>query len=306
MTMIRIEDVEWVRFTAPDLDEMERFLIDFGLVRAERTEDALYMRGSDAEPWIHETRRGEAGFVGIGFRAASAEDLEAAAAMEGASALEPISEPGGGSRVRFSDPDGFQVEVVHGRTPAEPLAVERAAPLNTGAAQPRVRQLQRVPKGPARVKRLGHAVVRVSDFKTSSEWYESRFGFLRSDEVYLGDTENLILAFMRCDRGETPVDHHTFLCVGIGEPGFDHAAFEVEDFDAVMAGQEHLKAAGWNHKAGVGRHILGSQVFDYWLDPWSHTLEHFTDGDLLDATAKPSLADPSVALGTQWGSPPLP
>jgi catechol 2,3-dioxygenase-like lactoylglutathione lyase family enzyme len=304
--MIRVQDVEWVRFTAPDLDEMERFLSDFGLVRAQRTPEALYMRGSGPAPWVHETRVGEPGFAGVGFRAASAEDLAAAATLDGASPVEPVAEPGGGSRVRLRDPDGLQVEVVHGRTAAEPLAVERAAPLNTGAEQPRVGRLQRVPKGPARVKRLGHVVVRVADFKASSAWYESRFGLLRSDEVYLGEPENLILAFLRCDRGEAPVDHHTFLCVGVGEPGFDHAAFEVEDFDAVMAGHDHLAAAGWNHKAGVGRHILGSQVFDYWQDPWGHTLEHFTDGDLLDASAKSGLYDPAVALGTQWGSAPLP
>ena len=47
--------------------------------------------------------------------------------------------------------------------------------------------------------------------------------------------------------------------------------------------------------------MLGSQVFDYWKDPWDHVLEHFTDGDLLDAGAKPGLADPVVVLGTQWG-----
>jgi catechol 2,3-dioxygenase-like lactoylglutathione lyase family enzyme len=302
--MIRIQDVEWVRFTAPDLDRMERFLADFGLVRTERTADALYMRGSDPAPWIHETRLGEPGFAGVGFRAASAADLRAAAARDGASPVEPVREPGGGQRVRFVDPDGFPVEVVHGREAAAPLAVERAAPLNTGAEHPRTGRLQRVPRGPAQVKRLGHAVLRVRDFRTSSAWYESRFGLLRSDEVYLGQTENLILAFLRCDRGEVPVDHHTFLCIGTGQPGFDHAAFEVEDFDAVMTGHEHLEAAGWTHKAGVGRHILGSQVFDYWCDPWGHTLEHFTDSDLLDASAKAGLYDPSVALGTQWGSPP--
>jgi hypothetical protein len=106
---------------------------------------------------------------------------------------------------------------------------------------------------------------------------------------------------MRCDRGDVAVDHHTFLCVGVGGLGFDHAAFEVEDIDAVMLGHEHLSAAGYDHHAGIGRHVLGSQVFDYWRDPWGHVLEHFTDGDLLDAGVKPSRVEPSVALGTQWG-----
>lgn len=300
--MIKVRDIAWVRFAAPDLDRMESFLSDFGLVRAERGAGGLYMRGSGPDPWIHHTLQGEPGFAGLAFEADSAEDLAAAAQMEGASPVEPVDGPGGGSRVRFTDPAGYPVEIVHGREAAQPLPVERAAPLNTGGAQRRIGVGQRLTPGPCRVKRLGHAVVRVPDFKTCNEWYQSRFGLIRSDEVYLGDPENLILAFMRCDRGEIPTDHHTFLCIGVGEPGFDHAAFEVEDIDAVMTGHDHLGKAGYEHKMGVGRHVLGSQVYDYWNDPWGHTLEHFTDGDLFDASVKTGLHDPGTALANQWGA----
>lgn len=304
--MIKVSDVAWVRFTAPDLDEMERFGRDFGLARAARTEKALYLRGTDPEPWIHFTERGAPGFGGLAFHCASAEDLRAAAGMEGASPVERLEEPGGGSRVRMTDPDGFSVELVHGRAPTPALPVERAEPLNIGGERPRVGRPQRVPRGPAAVKRLGHVVVRVADFRRSAAWYESRFGLLRSDEVYLGDPENVITAFMRCDRGEVPVDHHSFLCLGIGEPGFEHAAFEVQDIDAVMTGHDHLREAGWRHHAGVGRHLLGSQVFDYWRDPWGHVVEHFTDGDLFDASAKTHRYDPGAALGSHWGGSPSP
>lgn len=299
--MIKVTDVAFVRFRAPDLEQAERFLADFGLVRAHREENLLYSRGSDTEPWIHGMERGEAGFAGVAFDAASSEDLEAAAGLPGASALEELDGPGGGRRVRFTDPDGFSVEVVHGRQPAEALPVPHAQPYNTGHERRRFNSLQRVERGPARVKRLGHCVVRVSDFRASEAWYKQRFGFLSSDEIYLGEADNVVVAFMRCDRGNLPVDHHSFLCLGLGEPGFDHAAFEVADIDAVMLGHEHLQGGGYEHHAGIGRHLLGSQVFDYWRDPWGHVHEHFTDGDLLDASVKPGLFDPAVALGTQWG-----
>jgi catechol 2,3-dioxygenase-like lactoylglutathione lyase family enzyme len=299
--MIHVTDVAFVRFRAPELEPMARFLDDFGLEVVERREDELYARGSDPEPWIHHTARGEAGFAGVGFDVASQADLEAAAGLEGASGIEPLDGPGGGQRVRFSDPDGYRVEVVHGREPVAAITPPRALPYNTGSERRRLNQLQRVERGPARVKRIGHCVVRVKDFRESEAWYRSRFGFKSSDDVYLGQPENVILSFLRCDRGEVPVDHHSFLCIGLGEPGFDHAAFEVEDIDAVMLGHEHLREAGYEHHAGIGRHVLGSQVFDYWRDPWGHTLEHFTDGDLLDASAKPGLFDPGVAVGTQWG-----
>ena len=69
-----------------------------------------------------------------------------------------------------------------------------------------------------------------------------------------------------------------------------------------MLGHDHLKAGGYEHHSGIGRHIAGSQIFDYWKDPWGHTLEHFTDGDLLNDQHRTELHDPATALGTQWGS----
>jgi catechol 2,3-dioxygenase-like lactoylglutathione lyase family enzyme len=299
--VIKVKDVAYVRFAAPDLDAMERFLTDFGLVVSAREGGVLYARGTDPSPYAHVTEPGDAAFRGVAFEAASAGDLEAASRLEGASGVEKIDAPGGGQRVRFTDPDGFAVEVVHDREELAPLPVRSASPLNRGSERPRLGQLQRVEAGPASVKRLGHVVLRVSDFRRSEAWYKSRFGFLASDEVYLGERDNVVTAFLRCDRGDEYTDHHTFLCVGVGEVGFDHAAFEVEDIDAVMLGHDQLVQAGYEHHAGIGRHVLGSQVFDYWRDPWGHVLEHFTDGDLLNRQHPTALHDPATALGTQWG-----
>ena len=299
--MIKVHDIAYVRFGAPDLEKMERFLTDFGLAVSAREEGRLFARGTDPSPYLHVTERGEAGFRGVAFEAASAEDLEAAAKLSGASRVEKLDAPGGGRRVRFTDPDGFAVEVVHGREPLPALPVRGAAPLNRGSERLRLGALQRLEPGPCPVKRLGHAVVRVADFRRSEDWYRSRFGFLPSDEVYLGERENVITAFLRCDRGTEYTDHHTFLCIGTGQASFDHAAFEVEDIDAVMLGHDHLAKAGYEHHTGVGRHVLGSQVFDYWRDPWGHVVEHFTDGDLLNRDHETGVHDPTVALGTQWG-----
>ncbi len=299
--MIKVQDIAFVRFRVPDLEQAARFLDDFGLVVAEQDGSRIYTRGSAPEPWIHQVELGDPGFAGVGFRAASGEDLERIAACDGASPIEALDGPGGGRRVRLVDPDGFPVEVVAERTPAPELPTQRAPPLNRGSQRARLTSLQRLEKGPSRVKRLGHCVVRVSDFRRSAEWYRARFGFLASDEVFVGDPENLVTAFLRCDRGDVPVDHHSFLCIGLGDAGFDHAAFEVEDFDAVMLGHDHLRDAGYEHATGVGRHVLGSQIYDYWLDPWGHMLEHFTDGDLLDASWKPNRVPAQLAVGTQWG-----
>ena len=34
----------------------------------------------------------------------------------------------------------------------------------------------------------------------------------------------------------------------------------------------------------MGRHLLGSQIFDYWRDLWGLKHEHYADGDVFDAS----------------------
>lgn len=299
--MIKVQDIAYVRFSAPDLGAMERFVTDFGLVVAERSDRVLYARGTDPSAYLHVTELGDPGFRGLAFEAASASDLAMAATLEGASPVEPIEAPGGGRRVRFTDPDGFPVEIVHGRSAQALPTAPRPAAMNRGSERQRFGRLHRVAPGPPAVKRLGHAVVHVADFRRSEHWYKSRFGFLSSDDVYAGEPENVVTSFMRCDRGGDYTDHHTLLCIGFGPPGFDHAAFEVEDLDAVMLGHDHLAKGGYTHHTGIGRHILGSQIFDYWKDPWGHVVEHFTDGDLLNDAHVTELHGVVAAVGTQWG-----
>jgi hypothetical protein len=49
--------------------------------------------------------------------------------------------------------------------------------------------------------------------------------------------------------------------------------------------------------------VLGSQIFDYWRDPWGHTLEHWTDGDLMTASWGSREATLQDLAGVQWGMP---
>lgn len=300
MSTIKIEDIAHVRFSAPDLDAMKSFLLDFGLVPVETDGNELFVRGLGSQPFLHATVEGEPGFRGVGFRASSLADLEALAASENTT-VETLEAPGGGSVVRLTDPDGYLVEVVAGQAPAQPLPVPDHSGRNDAREKLRLREPLRLKTQPANVVRLGHAVLEVTDFRTSEAWYKERFGFITSDEIEL-QPGFAIGAFLRCDRGELPTDHHTlFLLQGPNGPKFNHAAFEVVDMDDLMLGHTHLKAAERKSAWGVGRHILGSQVFDYWKDPWGHELEHWTDGDLFtleDGSRKATLQE---LLDVQWG-----
>jgi len=302
---IKIQDIAYVRFGAPDLDAMEAFLTEFGMVRSQRSDDLLYMRGVGADPYLHVTRRGKPGFLAAGFEAASMKDLETLAREENVS-IDSLDGPGGGFIMKLTDPNGFLIEVVAGRTRAEPIELAAPIPYNDAYSTPRLNALKRLTSGPSHVKRLGHCVLNVKNFHESERWYKSRFGLITSDEVNLGSADQPFGAFMRCDRGNIPSDHHTLFLLGTGKPGFNHAAYEVADFDDLMCGHDWLKEKGRRHEWGVGRHLLGSQIFDYWRDPWGHMLEHWTDGDLLDAAWGSRTATIQEALRTQWGPPPPP
>jgi hypothetical protein len=43
-----------------------------------------------------------------------------------------------------------------------------------------------------------------------------------------------------------------------------HSSFEVNDFDTQTLGHDWLRGKGWTNCWGIGRHVLGSQIFDYW------------------------------------------
>src|SRR5437667_11110549 len=159
MAWIKATDIAYGRLRAPDLDVMEEFLTRFGMVRAERTNTALYMRGSDPAHHIHVTEKGEPKFVGFAYYAASEDDLERIARAPGASQVEKIDEPGGGKRVRLREPNGYQVEVVYGIEDLPEIPVAET-PMNTGL-EPlrRAGTLMRLRKSPTPIKRIGHGVM---------------------------------------------------------------------------------------------------------------------------------------------------
>lgn len=301
MSVIRIEDIAHVRYAAPDLGAMRSFLDDFGLTCFEHG-GRLYAKASDGRPFVHVTEPGPARFLALGLRAETLSDLGRLAAHEGAR-VEDLGEPGGGKVVRLTDPDGYLVEVVAGQSKDSGARLPADPPFNSAAAKPRFRQTVRLEPGPAHVKRIGHAVLKVRDFRSSETWYKDRFGFLTSDEVEAAKDVPLG-AFMRCDRGDKPADHHTlFLAQLPGELGILHAAFEVAGLDDLMLGHQHLKAKNRDAAWGVGRHIMGSQIFDYWKDPFGNELEHWTDGDLFTAQDPPQKMPMSALLAVQWGAP---
>jgi catechol 2,3-dioxygenase-like lactoylglutathione lyase family enzyme len=163
----------------------------------------------------------------------------------------------------------------------------------------------RLPKGPSHVKRVGHGVLMTPKFHETVAWFREYLGFVCSDDVYAGEKGNLIGSFNRCDRGDTYVDHHVFFCLNHPKTGLNHLSFEVEDIDDVAMGHHYLAQFGkYEHMWGLGRHVLGSQVYDYWADPWGRVHEHWADSDRLNLANGSNLVSAEEALTSQWGEAP--
>lgn len=100
------------------------------------------------------------------------------------------------------------------------------------------------------------------------------------------------MTFIHVDKGEEFTNHHSiFIAAGGVEAGkyrAHHSSFEVDDMDSKLVGHDWLQKKGWTNCWGVGRHLLGSQIFDYWFDSSGFVLEHYSDGDLVNSNHKPT------------------
>jgi hypothetical protein len=303
--VIKVADIAWLEFQKPDLVRAEAFANAFGFGTVSRTETELLLRGTDAgAPCVIVRRGAGTRFLGAAFKAADDTDLLRLADATGAKPS-PLPEAIGGLTVDLTDPTGIPVRVVAGVHPLESLPWQTPHTFNLGHELQRVNATQRPPREPTKVQRLGHLVLQSTKYLEALNWYLDNFGMIVSDFLYFPGQRDRgpTMSFIRCDRGTIPADHHT-LAIALGPQNrYVHSAYQVCDLDALAAGGEYLREQGYFRSWGIGRHIQGSQLFDYWRDPDGFMVEHFADGDMFDSTLEPGWA-PFTASGlAQWGPP---
>ncbi|KAL1858564.1 hypothetical protein Plec18170_002764 [Paecilomyces lecythidis] len=295
---IRLVRLAHVYYTHVNIDEATQFLKDFGFRPVSEDKDAVYFAGTGSEPFVYCARKGPVNeFGGAAFVVESKEDLEyASQTLPGATEVYKLDNlPGGGFGVTFKDPiDSFPFHLVYGQelrseTTSLPLLkynfpTEKYRPGN---------KTQRFQQAPAPVHKLGHFGMCVTNFDKAYDFYTTRFNFAPSDLIH-DETERNITAFLHLDRGEELVDHHCFFLFEGPKSHVHHSSFETHDFDTQLLGHHWLQKKGYKNCWGVGRHILGSQIFDYWFDQSGFIVEHYVDGDLVNNTypVKKSLASP--------------
>ena len=288
--IIKVHDIAWLEFEKPDLARAEEFARAFGFITALRTNDELLLRGSDAGTPCLAIRRGpHARFIGPTFAAADKSDVQRLADATGGS-VRPLPETLGGVAIDLLDPSGVTVRVASGTHQLEALPAQDPHQFNFGhevvAGQRHSATAARAGPGTAAGARgvANHQVPRIArtGIWITSGMIVSDFHLLpRPARPWASDE----LHPMRPWRG--PADHHT-LALALGPTNrYIHSAYQVSDIDAMAAGGRYLADRGYHRSWGIGRHVQGSQIFDYWRDPDGFLVEHFSDGDMFDATLEP-------------------
>ncbi|KAK5136531.1 hypothetical protein LTR08_002875 [Meristemomyces frigidus] len=316
---VRLVKLAHMRYQHPDLPKITTFLKDFGMhVVQQRTAadgtEQIWFAGYGPDQYVYYAQSGpEKAFLGGTYEVESYAELEKAARIEGASGILDLSDaPGGGHMVTLRDPEGFAINVMFGQTEAAKGAFPEKVLLNDESAKPRVRKFNRYTPGPAAVHKLGHYGLCVQDFDQQLQWYTRNFNFAPTDFLYVplpseggkgteGPQKKDVAVFAHIDRGEDAVDHHTFFMSTNKTAHVHHCSFEVHDYDTQHLGHQWLAKQEYTSVWGIGRHILGSQIFDYWWDTTGNMIEHYADGDLVNKDTPigwGSAGDESLAV---WG-----
>ena len=123
---------------------------------------------------------------------------------------------------------------------------------------------------PAPPRRVGHVVFGCTDVGASVAFYRDGLGFKVSDTVDGG-----VGTFLRCST-----DHHNMLLMPAPVPCVNHYAVEMDDVDAIgLAGMQVVSERPESSVYGIGRHVLGANLFWYLLDPQGGMFELFADMD---------------------------
>ncbi len=125
-------------------------------------------------------------------------------------------------------------------------------------------------------RRVGHVVLGTPRVAEACKFYLDGLGFRVSDKILDG-----VLTFARVEA-----DHHNLLIQPAPVSYLNHYALEMDDIDAIgAAGSAVLAERPDAHVVGVGRHVLGSNLFWYLFDPAGNMFEFFADMDQISDDA---------------------
>lgn len=247
-----IHSINQFALQAPDLQEMSRFLQSFGL-RIQQGVNGLLGRALGSEHVWVQILPGPGKrllFMSFGCFAEDYEALRQQVADAGARFVDP---PLGGDAdgFWFLDPDGIplQVKIAPNLSPSEKRPT---ASLDVPAGMQGASFRSLVPKvGPSR---LAHLALFVTNIDRSLDFYMRTLG------LYLADRSADVIAFT---YGRHGCDHHLVAMVQSEGGGLHHCSWEVNNIEYVGLIGQQTRDAGFGSHWGIGRHVLGSNWFNY-------------------------------------------
>jgi hypothetical protein len=139
MQQVRLVKLAHMRYQHPDLDEITTFLLDFRMHVAKSTDNKRWFRWYGSDQYVYYAQKGPKTFLGGVYEVESYADLEKAAKLKGASAIERLEDaPGGGHLVTIIDPEGFPVCFIYGQESAEVGRLPEKIIINYEQEKPRV------------------------------------------------------------------------------------------------------------------------------------------------------------------------
>ncbi|MGU7782758.1 VOC family protein [Burkholderia sp. PU8-34] len=273
-----VHSIDHFALDVPNLADARHFLSAFGFELDERDGQILLRTPSSRQVWarIRQGERKRLAYLSLNCFADDFLPLCEQVLNAGGRAASPAAGAAEGG-FWFEDPDGNLLQLKAGEktTPA-------CKPLECREAGPRRLRGSRFRKDAPQVRptRLSHVLMFTPDIARAIGFYERALGLRLSD----GCTG--IVAFLHGRHGS---DHHLIAFAQGDAKGWHHSAWDVPTVDDVGLGKMQMQQAGYTQGWGVGRHVLGSNYFQYVRDPWGSYWEYSADIDYVDA-------------GTEWPS----
>ena len=270
-----ITSLQHVALGVPELKPGVDFYEAFGLQTVERADHVAmrcFGREQDQIVLVETGQRRKLHHFSLGTNEVGLRVLAGRLQGLGIQRLDPPY-PSAPDGIWFRDPEGTLVNV----------QVAEAAPYITDAGAPSINRpglaTRKTTRGcppfdmQPRPRRMGHFILFARDVVAQSTFYCEVLGLRLSDTITDG-----YAAFMRT-AGDS--DHHTIAMLKSAAPGFHHASFEMPGIDESEVAAMRLKAKGFRHAWGPGRHGVGSNYFHYFRDPWNGMAEYFYDMDYI-------------------------
>ena len=266
----------------PDLDEQVKFLTAFGLAPT-RSGDQIEVRSVDGDHvWTKitksETAKKKLQFISLGCYDADFETIRAQVAEAGGEFTNghPAGPAGG---FWFRDPHGVLLQV-------------RVAPKTMPDGKSRMADINvpvNVRGAPARsVAQTAHSTLLsqlamfTPSLDGSLEFYSRALG------MRLADRSGDIIAFTYGRHGS---DHHMLAFATGPAVGLHHSSWDIPTIEDLGLANTQLRKAGYNIHWGPGRHVLGSNYFNYTADTWGQLWENSCHIDYIEKDAKWEVAN---------------